>query len=196
MNAPATKRRQIFIKKEFQGRFILGAFAVILLAGLCSSALVYWITDGDLQAQSMSAHANLTNASDRLGVSILIGNLVSIVIAGVVAVTSVVYASHKIAGPLYRFERLCNDVGEGKLNTITHLREHDQLQELAQSFAAMVDKLREQRNQRQVVLDAVQQQLAALFAENDAGLNAEQQTALRSIESAVAELDRINRSET
>lgn len=44
----------------------------------------------------------------------------------------VLYISHEIAGPLYRFESLCHQVGEGNLDTITYLRKKDQLQELAQ----------------------------------------------------------------
>lgn len=159
MSKSISKRRNVFIKKDFQGRFILGAFTLILLSGLCSALLIYLITGDDLQAQSQSAHANIVNAWERLGISILIGNVVSIVVAGAVAVISVLYASHKIAGPLYRFESLCEDVGNGNLDTITQLREKDQLQELALSFASMVAKLRERRQLRSRLITEIQQQL-------------------------------------
>jgi hypothetical protein len=89
MNNNQPKRRHIFIKKSFQGRFILGVFAIILLSGLCSALLIYWITGNELLAQSQSAHTNIVNAGERLGLSIMIGNVISILVAGAVAVVSV-----------------------------------------------------------------------------------------------------------
>lgn len=156
MNNPLPQRRRIFIKKGFQGRFMLGAFAVILLSGLCSALLVYLIIGDELQAQALSAHAAISNAGERLGLSIMIGNAVSILLAGSIAVFSVLYASHKIAGPLYRFEKLCEEVGNGNLDTVARLRANDQLQELGQFFFSMVLKLRDKRDQRANLLDDIQ----------------------------------------
>jgi methyl-accepting chemotaxis protein len=187
MNNHQLKRRRIFINKTFQGRFILGAFAVILLSGLCSALLIYAITGGDLQAQSLSAHANIVNAGERLGMSIMIGNLVSILVAGAVAVVSVLYASHKIAGPLYRFETLCKEIGNGNLDGVTRLRDKDQLQELAEAFADMAGKLRSQRQQRSVVVATLARQLGQLQALT--GLTAEQQQAISTLENTLKQLD-------
>lgn len=192
MNNTVTKRRQIFIKKDFQGRFILGAFALILLAGLCSALLIYWMTGGDLQAQSQSAHANIVNAAERLGVSILIGNLVAILIAGGIAVSSVLYASHKIAGPLYRFETLCQEVGDGKLDTVTHLREHDQLQDLALSFSNMVAKLRSRRDHRARLIAELNRQIGLYALNNGDALSETQHHAVASMAALVTDLEKLD----
>jgi hypothetical protein len=149
MTTNASKRHTIFIKKSFQGRFILNVFLLILLSGLCSALLIYWLTGGELQAQSYTAHANIMTTLDHLGISILIGNLVAVLVTGGLAIFFVLYTSHKIAGPLYRFEKLCEQIGEGQLETITSLREHDQLQELGTAFAGMVTKLRSRKDQRE-----------------------------------------------
>lgn len=148
MSNNVSKRRNIYINKAFQGRFILGVFLLILLSGLCSALLIYWITGGDLQAQSQTAHTNIMNSMEHLGISIFLGNLVSMLIAGSVAVFVVLYASHKIAGPLYRFEKLCEQIGDDQLDTMTSLREHDQLQELGKAFAVMATKLRNRKDKR------------------------------------------------
>jgi HAMP domain-containing protein len=186
MNNSVIKRRSVFIKKHFQGQFIAGAFALILLSGACSALLIYWITGGDLQAQSQSAHTNIVNAWERLGVSIMLGNLVSIVVAGTVAVISVLYASHKIAGPLYRFETLCREIGNGNFDTETHLREHDQLQELAQSFKVMVTKLRRRREMRNQLVDESNQHLAFLAASDN--LSEEQRNRLMALAESMEQL--------
>lgn len=194
MNNTVSQRRKVFIKKDFQGRFILGAFALILLSGLCSALLIYWMTGGDLQAQSQSAHASIVNAAQRLGISIFIGNLVATLVAGGLAVAAVLHASHKIAGPLYRFETLCREVGEGHLETVTHLRENDQLQDLALSFATMVAKLRDRRDQRARLIAQFNQQigLCALNSGND--LSETQHNAIASLASLVAELEKLERN--
>ncbi len=193
MNNTVTKRRQIFIKKDFQGRFILGAFALILLAGLCSALLIYWMTGGDLQAQSQSAHANIVNAAERLGVSILIGNLVAILVAGGIAVSTVLYASHKIAGPLYRFETLCQEVGDGKLDTVTHLREHDQLQDLALSFSNMVAKLRSRRDHRTRLISELNRQIGLYALNNGDALSETQHHAVAAMAALVTDLEKLEK---
>jgi nitrate/nitrite-specific signal transduction histidine kinase len=148
MSNNANIRRTVFIKKAFQGRFILNMFLLILLSGLCSAALIYWLTGGDLLAQSLTAHESIKTALDHLGFSIVIANLAALLVAGVTTITMVLYASHKIAGPLYRFEKICEQIGEGNLDTVTTLREGDQLQDMGRAFHDMVGKLRNRKTQR------------------------------------------------
>ncbi len=157
-----TARRSVFIKKAFQGRFIASVLLMIILFGLCSAGLIYWLISSDLQSQAQSAHINIANAWERLGLSILIGNIVAAVVAGLSAIIVVLYISHKIAGPLYRFETLCRQIGEGNLDGVTHVRENDQLQELAVAFTEMVEQLRQRRDQQQVLLTELHIQLDML----------------------------------
>lgn len=152
MTKTIEKRRTIFIKKAFQGRFILNVLLIIMLSGLCSAGLIYWITGGDLLAESQTAHENIRSALDHLGISILIANMAALIIASIFAVLMVLYASHKIAGPLYRFEKYCQQIGDGQLDTFTPLRQNDQLQELGTAFYGMVIKLRERKEQRLMLI--------------------------------------------
>jgi nitrate/nitrite-specific signal transduction histidine kinase len=193
MNNNQPKRSRIFINKSFQGRFILSAFAIILLSGLCSALLIYWITGDDLLAQSQSAHTNIVNAWERLGISIMIGNVVSILVAGAVAVVSMLYASHKIAGPLYRFEILCEQVGNGNLDGVTSLRENDQLQELGQAFVGMVTKLRSRRDRQAGLLSGINSMIRDLNL--DGNLTTEQHNILSVLLEAVAQLNKSDAKE-
>lgn len=153
MSNHTSKRKTVFIKKAFQGRFILNVFLVLLLSGACSAVIIHWFTESDLISQSQNAHVKITTALDNLGVSIFIGNLIALLIAGSITIFMVLYASHKIAGPLYRFEKLCQQIGDGNLDAVTKLREHDQLQDLGSAFSEMVAKLR-LRKQNQMALVA------------------------------------------
>ena len=182
------KRQSVFIKKGFQSRFILGVLAIILLSGLCSALLIYWIVGDELQARALSPHINIANAGERLGISILIGNVVSILVAGVVAAVSVLYASHKIAGPLHRFEVLCEQVGNGNLDSISSLRKNDQLQELAQAFVGMVAKLRSRRDRRVGLVADINNHIDDL--KNGGNLTTEQHHILFALSEAAAQLNK------
>jgi methyl-accepting chemotaxis protein len=186
MSTTAPKRRNVFIKKAFQGRFIGGVFLLMLLSGLCSALLIYWMTGGDLQAQSESAHINIANAWARLGLSLLIGNVVAILIAGTLSVFVVMYASHKIAGPLYRFEKLCEQVGNGELEIITAIREKDQLQDLANAFLEMVNKIRARKQRQQDCISSILNQIEQLKNNNSPAPN--QVQALEQLEQTVKQL--------
>jgi methyl-accepting chemotaxis protein len=191
MNNPASKRRNVFIKKAFQARFMLGVVGLILLSSLCSAALIYWITGGDLQAQSQSAHVNITSAWQRLGLSILLSNLVAVIVVGAAGITSALYASHKIAGPLFRFETLCEEIGDGKLETVTQLREGDQLQELGQAFSNMVEKLRQRSHSRSHLVSDLKIQIDLCAGDN---LSPEQKSALATMTNLLAEFEQLGQS--
>jgi methyl-accepting chemotaxis protein len=185
-NLQQVKRKHVFINKAFQGRFIAGVFALIVLSGLCSALLIYWLTGNELQVQSQTAHVNILTAFERLGLSILIGNVVALILVGVVSVVTVNYATHKIAGPLYRFEKICEQVGEGQFDTVTTLREHDQLQQLGIAFSLMVDKLRARKNQQQIQLEIVTEQIEVI--KNDPSLTDNQLKLVEKLASTIKQL--------
>ena len=162
MSNNENKRRKIFINKAFQGRFILNVFLLILLSGFCSALMIYWITSGDLQAESQTAHGSIGNALDHLGISIFIANLAALAIGGTLTIFMVLYASHKIAGPLFRFEKLCEQIGDGQLDGISKLREGDQLQDMGRAFDVMITKLRNRKIQQLELIAQLNQELESL----------------------------------
>jgi methyl-accepting chemotaxis protein len=159
MSEKNESRRKIFINKAFQGRFILNVLLLLLMSFFCSALMIYWLTGGDLMAESQSAHASIEDSLKHLGASIFIGNLVAILVAGVGILFLVLYASHKIAGPMFRFEKLCQHIGDGQLDTITKLRKDDQLQDMGRAFEDMVIKLRERRDVRAKTVEKLHAEL-------------------------------------
>lgn len=47
---------------------------------------------------------------------------------------------------MYRLQKMCEEVSNGNYNPVTSLRKADQLTALAQSFASMIDALREKQD--------------------------------------------------
>lgn len=179
-------RRTVFIKKAFQGRFVAAVLLNLLLFAVVSAGLLYWLISDDLEASRHSAHLSIETLWAKIGFVILAGNLVAGVIAGVTAARTVIRKSHLIAGPLYRFEQVCRQVGEGRLDVHTGLRESDELRDLSTAFTAMVEGLRGARDRRAMVLVNAQHSLAGLKA-----LQGTDPDAARLIEAVQADLERL-----
>lgn len=156
------QRRRVYINKDFQLRFVIRVLLIVVMSGVGSVMLAYVLMADDIQAQSFSAHIDTAQASERLGVAMMIGNLVAMIVAGVIAVISMLHASHKLAGPLYRFEVLCQKIADGNFDDLPKLRETDQLHELAHAFSTMVINLRDHRQQQSELIVRLESQLTIL----------------------------------
>lgn len=49
--------------------------------------------------------------------------------------------SHKMAGPVYRFEQTCKAIAKGDFSQRVHLRKGDQLTDLQEEFNKMMDRV-------------------------------------------------------
>lgn len=188
MNEPVkNKRRTLFIQPAFQGRFIASMLGLILLFAVCSAFILYLLLASDLESEARSAHLRIVDTWQKLGLSIVIGNLVSALFTGITVIVVVLYISHKIAGPMYRFQKLFAEVGRGHLDMTASLREHDQLKELASSFDEMLASLRKRRDERIVAIRdaaAAVHELQYLYPEESSSALARIQTRLQELEGA------------
>ena len=89
----------------------------------------------------MESAAVIKNIMSMLIPTIIIAQ-VSVCIVSLIATFYVVmFLSHRIAGPLYRLERIAEYVGEGNLEIRVGFREKDALMPLKSAFQGMIDNL-------------------------------------------------------
>ncbi len=140
MNKPY-KRRNYFIKKDFQGKLILGYFLfviggcllfVILLGIISADSLTISYTDHDLQ---------LGQTPMMLLKDVIAANWILIVIGGSFLVLAALLITHRIAGPLFRFEKALDYMMTGRLDDYIYLRENDSGKELAEKINTFNRKL-------------------------------------------------------
>lgn len=74
-----------------------------------------------------------------------------------------IFLSHKIAGPLYRFDHCFKDIRQGNLTTRAHLRKHDEALWLSKSFNEMAESL---DNQISTIKKSTGEILSSLPASN------------------------------
>ncbi|MBI2568608.1 MAG: hypothetical protein HYV63_16420 [Candidatus Schekmanbacteria bacterium] len=145
MSSAEIKRRQVFVLPRFQGRFIAVIVGLVAIGSLCSAALLYPLLASELSVDAAGAHHRAADTLRRLLPVIAVGGIASILVSGISVGIAVLYISHKIAGPLYRLERICGEIGHGNFDVSTRLRSGDQLTSLADGVGAMARELRDRR---------------------------------------------------
>lgn len=165
MSESKQSRKTLFIQKQYQLKSILTVIAMIAISGIISGIILYLLLSSELAAELQAAHTNLKNTSDSLAPAIILGNIVTILITGTVAAIAVLYQSHKIAGPLYRIKTICDDVSEGKYETMTSLRKDDQLIDLASSFEKMLSSIKARHTKSQSLIKIAKDKVELLQAQ-------------------------------
>jgi len=140
--SPDRPRRIILIYPRFQLR-LAGAFLLlqVVLTGAFAFGL-YVFMDSELQAGLASAHAAYRSLDQMLLPLVLILAAFSLALSTALVTAFVVILSHRIAGPLYRFRVVMEDLASRRLATHTRLRPDDQLGALSESTGQALDTLR------------------------------------------------------
>lgn len=143
-NEENKKRRKTYlIKRIFQVKFIIIFLVLVIMSSVISGILLYRKTNTELGYHYGRAHSKIQNTGEILLPNMLMGNIIALVVIGGITIALTIFISHKIAGPLYRFEKNADQIAKGDLTLITKLRQSDQIHGLAASFSKMTIELRE-----------------------------------------------------
>lgn len=125
------KRRNYFIKKNFQGKLILGYFLfmvggcflfAVILAALSADTLTVVYQNNDLQ---------LGQTPLMLLKQILAAYWIFIIVGGGIIIVAAMLITHRTAGPIFRLERAVNHMVSGRLDDVINLRKNDEGKEIA-----------------------------------------------------------------
>lgn len=136
------RRRNYFIKKGFQARFILRFILVIFLGIIVSSGIVYYLTSKKIEEAYYRSHIKIASTGEIVYPILFTANIITVGIIIVITIIITLLISHKIAGPLYRIEKSIHEIGEGNLSFKIYLRAKDELITLAEIFNNMMAKLK------------------------------------------------------
>lgn len=137
------KRRHFFIKKEFQFKFIIKFCLLILLGTFISTGLLLIFSHGTLTTSFQHSRLVVTDTSSAILSAVVYTNLITLGLITLFTIIVVLLISHKIAGPLYRFEKELKEIGEGNLTRVINLRTKDQMTDIAKCLTEMVASLHE-----------------------------------------------------
>lgn len=134
------KRKQYLVAKKFQLKYTGLILALVFLTGILCSYVVYYTSMfllGDKLANvypqgRLIAIVNMVNM--RILLSLLLVTPLVVVIG--------IYASHRIAGPIYRIEKFLNDMASGGFSNQLILRKNDELISLANGINRVIESVK------------------------------------------------------
>jgi methyl-accepting chemotaxis protein len=137
------KRRQYFIKRGFQSTFILKFCLIILIGIILSTGLLFLFSQGTLTSSFQQSRLVIKNTSLAILPAVIYTNLITLGLITLATIMVTLFVSHKIAGPLFRFEKELKEIEKGDLTKSVRLRKKDQTTDLADSLNKMTAGLHE-----------------------------------------------------
>ncbi len=137
------QRRTIFIKRNLQIRYMILMVACVL-CGLAIMGLELTATLNDLFDDYPVLVQPIYDEFIPIVASFFYK--ISIYVLLVIIISAIV--SHRMAGPVYRFEQTCKQIAKGDFSQRVHLRKGDQLTELQQEFNTMMDEIEKRLNEK------------------------------------------------
>lgn len=136
--APAQfQRKTIMIKKGLQYRYMALIFMSVLLAFIVVGLDILWTVSKVVTEHPMMQPLleELSAMMPLFGIKVVMYMVMVLIVAAVV--------SHRMAGPVFKFEKSCATVGEGDLTHRVYLRKGDQLTDLQDQFNNMTGAVNE-----------------------------------------------------
>jgi len=149
-------RRNYFIKKTYQLKFVIAFVILLVLEAILIGALFMHISGETLTSGYAGQHFVIEKTSTFF---VLALTIIVFVVATAMALAGIllfIYLSHRIAGPIFRFEKTLEEVAEGDFTTRISLRKTDQLKKLQSTFNTALDKIDQKIKAIRTDLDQVE----------------------------------------
>ena len=136
-NSPFFRRRNYFIKRKFQVDFTIKFLIIILIEVILAIGFFVYMSKGTLTTGFVGSDFRIARTSEFFLPTLFLSNLIILAITGIIGIAVMIWMSHRIAGPLHRFEKVLDEIGKGNLTHRFKLRDKDQLAELADSITEL-----------------------------------------------------------
>ncbi len=140
---PINQRKTYFIKKDFQVGFIIKFCLLLLLGVVISTCLLVLFSQDTLTSSFHQSRLVVKTTGIAILPVVMYTNLITLGLITLATIFVTLYISHKIAGPIFRFEKELGNIGNGDLTSKINLRENDQITDMADSINTMVSSLHE-----------------------------------------------------
>lgn len=137
---------------------VLGYFAYDYSRGQTEMLMAQQAELPGMGAESWALIQESAQEEDRKVLFAIVGGIMVLALA--IGVTGIM-VTHKVVGPAYKMKKLLGEVATGHLNVHSRLRKGDELQDLFEAFAHMVETLRARQAEEVAQLDAALAQASA-----------------------------------
>ena len=134
------RRKRYLVATKFQLKYIGLILIIVVLTGTICSYVVYYTTMlllGDKLA-NVYPQGRLISIVNTVNLRILL----SLILVAPLMVIIGVFASHKIAGPIYRIEKFLENMANGDYSSMLTLRKNDELIPLANGINRFIETIK------------------------------------------------------
>jgi len=135
------RRRNYLIKKKFQVKFLMPFVVLLIIEGFLIAGLLFHASNDTLTTGYNNSMLKVESTPSYFFVTIMYIMLISAIGVGLAGLVVFIILSHRIAGPLFRFEKDVNEVASGDLTKRIRLRKTDQLTEIQEALNMLVGTL-------------------------------------------------------
>jgi len=182
------KRHIYFIEKSFQARFIMKFCGLVALGGLLTIGLLYLWAEKATTVSIVNSRVVVNTAADFILPLLIQTVIIVTMIVAIATILVTLFVSHKIAGPLYRFKKVMEAMGEGDFLSRVSIRKGDQLQDLAKIFDDMITKNRVKIKALKADLGVFREKLENI---SESEISEQKRAYLGELKSISAEIDRL-----
>lgn len=134
ISRPRNRRRKYFIKKEFQTRFISRFCLPVIFTALIAAIVIYRFSGQSVVTVFENSRLMIKPGTEFIMPGLILSTLISIILVGIATMVIMFFASHRIAGPLYKVEKSLERMANGDLSFDIHFRRRDEVKKLADAF--------------------------------------------------------------
>lgn len=188
MESKTYQRRNYFIDKKFQGRFIGKFSALVLMGGVLTIAVLYQLGTQSKTVAIENSRVVATTTADFILPLLVQTVIIVTVVVGITAALLTLLASHRISGPLYRFRKVLEALEQGDFSSSEfHIRSGDQFHDLADEMNRMIRATRQEMARLKHSTVSLKQKLDTL---DESDLPEHKRVVLAELEKIAEEFDR------
>lgn len=136
-------RKTIFIKKDLQVKFIL-FILVSVLFGMVLFSYQFLTFLQDIFKDHPVLLQRVYEEGPKLIYPLIIKSTIFFALLAIISAL----LSHRIAGPIYHFEKICREIKAGDKQARVKLRKGDALADLSEEFNSMLDTITKKENEK------------------------------------------------
>lgn len=156
------RRKAILINKSFQFKLIAKFIVVNIIILLIFGGLMFLFLNSEIESNLHTAHVTYNNVRNMLFPILVTLSIINIVISSIVIAGFVLFASHKLAGPIYRFTQTLDNMSKKDFSPFPDLRGGDQFLVFSKSLKKMSETVRSD-------MASIQSKIHELKEMNDSG---------------------------
>jgi len=121
--------------------FVLKFCGLVALGCVIFGVALYVLSKNTLTTSFENSRLVVKSTADYLLPGLLLGGVVVGILTALATSIMVLFMTHRVVGPAYRFEKYAKKIGSGELSSNLTIRKKDQFQSLVAVFNKMTDDL-------------------------------------------------------